>query len=321
VRRERLRHLAVTPRRWPDAAAEAMALASPEVRSAPATWPLDAELLSRCTLLWPERYGWGPAEVWADGLQRAMARHVTVERADLPQCDFSVVHFGWRDPDGRLHRVALDYADSADLDPGVADGAELVFKMQHRAGGYGAEHVVPGGYVPAHERVYRLLRRARRRRDERAFHADVYGRFSLAAAADVRRRAVTLLREQDRLHFDGDLKVTRYGRSLMDAAGARVCLDLPGRGDLCHRLVEYLAVGTCVVAVRHRVELHVPLVDGEHLVYVEPDLDGLVETCARLAADERERERLAANARSYFDRYLHRDQLAAYYLQRLSALA
>jgi hypothetical protein len=282
------------------------------------TWPPDAARLARCVLVWPDAYGWKPAGIWASGLMRAMARHVGVRRESIPQTDEHTVHFGWQDPDGRMHPVALDYGDPADLVPGVAERVRLLFKMQYRRGGYGLAHIVPGGYVPAHDRLYRLLPRVRRERDRERFAADVYGRFSLNS--DIRREAVASLRAQDRLAYDGDLRVTRYGRSLRDAARARVCLDLPGRGDLCHRLVDYLAVGACVVAVRHDVELHVPLVEGEHVVYVERDLGGLVEICERYARDAGQRERLARNAREYFDRYLHRDQLAGYYLDALARL-
>jgi hypothetical protein len=47
------------------------------------------------------------------------------------------------------------------------------------------------------------------------------------------------------------------------------------------------------------------------------DLSDLGEVCARLARDGPERERIARNARSYFDRYLHRRQLAAYYVSEI----
>jgi hypothetical protein len=63
--------------------------------------------------------------------------------------------------------------------------------------------------------------------------------------------------------------------------------------------------------------MHVPLVDGEHLIYAQPDLSDLAPLCANLISDASERERLAANARDYFDRYLTPRQLGAYYVRSL----
>jgi hypothetical protein len=60
--------------------------------------------------------------------------------------------------------------------------------------------------------------------------------------------------------------------------------------------------------------LHVPLIDGEHVALAREDLSDLVEVCARYVDADGERERLGRQAREFFDRYLHRDQVAAYYL-------
>jgi len=61
----------------------------------------------------------------------------------------------------------------------------------------------------------------------------------------------------------------------------------------------------------------VPLVDGQHIAYCARDLSDLGEVCARLVRDGGERERIARNARDYFDRYLHQRQLASYYLSEI----
>jgi hypothetical protein len=92
---------------------------------------------------------------------------------------------------------------------------------------------------------------------------------------------------------------------------------MPNGGDLTMRLVDCLAVGACVVRPRMKVRLPVPLVGGEHVVFCERDLSDLGDTCARLVADGRERERIARGGRDYFDRYLHRRQLGAYYLHEI----
>ena len=82
-----------------------------------------------------------------------------------------------------------------------------------------------------------------------------------------------------------------------------------------------MAVGACVIAARHRTALHVPLVDGQHIVYVKDDLSDLVDLCRFYLENDDAREALCHNSRSYFDKYLHRDQLAAYYLHSCLKLA
>jgi hypothetical protein len=306
--------LAGAPRHWIPAVRELgwlVASRPPGVRVL--TWPVDQSAVRSTVLRWPEAYGWGPARIWADPLLHGMGRHVRVQRAEIPQPHDGIVRFEWG-----ATPVALDYSDHPHLDEACAAEVAVYFKMQHRRGGYGREHVVPGGYVPSRARLYRLLGHLRRERARAEFAHDVYGRFSLAYAAATRRRAVELLEAQDRFGFGGGMRTVGYGESLREAARARVCLDLPGNGDLCHRLVEYLAVGACVVGPRPGVELHVPLVDGEHVAYAADDLSDLVDVCERYVRDAPARERMAAAARKYFDRYLHRDQLAAYYLDVLA---
>lgn len=73
-----------------------------------------------------------------------------------------------------------------------------------------------------------------------------------------------------------------------------------------------------MVSVRPRNLLHVPLVDGEHVAFARPDLSDLVELCRYYLEHDEEREAMGRRAREYFDRYLHREQLASYYLSRAS---
>jgi hypothetical protein len=96
-----------------------------------------------------------------------------------------------------------------------------------------------------------------------------------------------------------------------------VCLDLPGRGEFCYRLVEYLAVGACVIGPELAVEMPVPLQSGVHVQRVPRSLEGLVDWCERLIADEALRSRMQDAAADYFDRYLAIDQLGAYYVDCL----
>ena len=98
---------------------------------------------------------------------------------------------------------------------------------------------------------------------------------------------------------------------------SRVCLDLPGRGEHCYRLIEYLAVGACVIGPELGTEMHVPLEAGLHLVRVSRSLEGLVDECARLLGDVNLRRSIGRAAEDYFDRYLALEQLGAYYLDTL----
>jgi hypothetical protein len=312
---------AVSARRWREIAQEwAWAAGSPPVAPPELSWPLDPSRLSRCVLRWPRRYAWGPARIWADPLLEGLRRHVRVEHADIAQPYDGIVRFDWVS-DRVAHPVALDYWDYPEVNDACAAGTGLYFKMQYREEGYERERVLPGGFVPARPRgrpgFYRLLGKLREERGRGSYECDVYGRFSLAYATETRREVHEALSACDGLTYVGSLEVVGYGRFLREAAHARVCLDLPGNGDLCHRLVEYLGIGACVVSLRHGTRLHVPLSDGAEIAYAG-DVAELVELCRRYAGDDGAREAMATRARAYFDRYLHRDQLAAYYLHELT---
>jgi hypothetical protein len=175
--------------------------------------------------------------------------------------------------------------------------------------------------VTASPVVYRYLRVVRALRGRPRFACDVHGRFGLRFEVETRRRAFEILSGRSDFRYCGSLfryeggpEKVPYTRYLGEIARSKVCIDLPGKGPLCFRLADYLAVGACVVGPPPAAQLHVPLVDGEHFVSCEADLSNLGDVCARLVREGRERERIARNARDYFDRYLHRRQLAAYYL-------
>src|SRR5438093_1022105 len=116
------------------------------------------------------------------------------------------------------------------------------------------------------------------------------------------------------LRYVGGGGVVRYSRFLREVADAKICINLPGNGDLCFRLIDYLAVGACVIGPRLRTQLHVPLVDREHIVYTADDLSDLVPLCRRYLQDDAERERMRLATQALFDQFLCRHQLAAYYL-------
>jgi hypothetical protein len=101
---------------------------------------------------------------------------------------------------------------------------------------------------------------------------------------------------------------------MREVAQARVCIDLPGNGPLCFRLIDYLTVGSCVVAPRPAARLHAPLSYGVIVVYCADDLSSLVEICAlyprttrsaRRSPTRRDSIRLVPRSHAGAGSYLH----------------
>lgn len=283
------------------------------------TWPVDADTAARLSVRWPASYGWPPARKWVQWLRDGLSDHVAVAAAEIPQEHEGVVVIEVV-LDGVLHQVAIDYFDGERVLDEVVERYPLIFKFQYATAGYGHEHVVPGGYVPAHQSLSRYLRGVRAVRDHRRPRFDVYGRFGASYASEVRRRAVDLLQRQNRFRYEGSLAILPYPVYLREAALSRVCIDLPGNGDLCHRLVDYLAIGCCVVRPAPVARLHVPLQDGVEIRYVRPDFSDLVEVCDELVTTPERVTALGRSARRYFERFLHPAQLTGYYIDRCLAL-
>ncbi len=292
--------------------------------SVPLSWPLDSARLAAVTVRWPTTYLSGSAGLQIEAksrmarrlasLRAAMATMVETEHCDIPQPYRSVVLFEVM-IDGYTHEVAIDQSPYLHVDEACADRCLLYFKRHFRNEGYAQENVVPGGFAPLdHEALHRHLHQLRRR--DHLTH-EVYSRFSPKFSPQVRGRVLDLLSEQNRFEFEGGTRLTMYTEYLRDIASSRVCIDVPGEGPLSYRLVEYMAVGACIVAYPHHARLHVPLVDREHIVYTKEDLSDLVDLCAYYAENADERKRLVENSRTFFDKYLHRDQLSAYHLHAL----
>jgi hypothetical protein len=279
----------------------------------PRTWPTEDDLSARALIRWPKTYEWQSAEKWVGALRTSLAAQLPVEMADLPQPYEGVVLIEFQ-LDGVAQEVAIDYFDHERLLDEVAGRCPLVFKMQYDVGGYGYSHVVPGGYVPGRRYLPRYLPGLRHLRDDRRPEFEVYGRFGLGYAPDLRRAAVERLRTQRAFRYEGSLVTRPYAAYLREAALSRVCVDLPGNGDMCHRLVDYLAIGCCVVRPRPRTRLHVELTDGTNVRLADDVGAGFVDACAELVADPIRSARIGLAARDYFDRYLAADQLAGYYL-------
>jgi hypothetical protein len=277
------------------------------------SWFLEPQSLKLALIRWPTAYDWPNAERWVDTLVAGLRAHVQVDLAELPQPYRNIVMIEvWLN--GKRHDVAIDYADRSHIDEAARRNCELYFKMQFLAEGYDDETVVPGGFPPSWPSLYGYLGRLRRVRARQSFTTDVYGRFSAVFAAKTRRRAVELLREQNLFQYGGGFEMVRYGTHLNEVASAKICIDLPGKGDFCFRLIDYLAVGSCVIGPRPSTILHAPLTNGVNVLYCADDLSDLVSLCATYLGREQEREQIARAARVHFDRYLERTQWAAYYL-------
>jgi Glycosyl transferases group 1 len=291
----------------------AWSLSGPRPAPLALSWPLAPADARAIRILWPARYGWQGTGRMLAPLRRGLEALVRVETADIPQPNHNMAVVRLL-VDGRSTEVGIDYEDRPLLHES-ADALPLVFKMQHLREGYGRDSVVPGGYV-AKSGIYRHHPALRRFGERRADKYELYGRFSLRYVPEIRRNAIARLEAQQRFRFEGGLKVVTWGEYMREVCRTQMCLDLPGRGPFTHRLIEYLAVGACVVGARHKTILHVPLEADRHIVYSREDFTDLVEVAARYLEDDGARARIAHNARDYFDRYLRPEQLAAYYLDR-----
>ena len=263
---------------------------------------------------------WAPVGSWVEPLFYGLRARVPVTLEDIPQTlrGTVVIHFC---RGGRTYPVAINVHDYPDLIHLAGNRAEsqplaLEFKMQYRIGGYGIENIVPGGYVSSSALVD-WYASGPRVRTCRRFAYDVYGRFGLAFATEIRTRALGTLRNQSRVQFYGGGTKVRYREFLREIARSRVCIDLPGNGPFCFRLVDYLAVGACVISLPHAVTMPVPLIDRTHIVYTRPDMSDLVDLCEHYVRDDAARESIVIASRDYYRRHLHWRSLSDYYLRTM----
>jgi hypothetical protein len=258
------------------------------------------------------KYNHPTARWWVDQFREGLRARTAFQFADIPQsAPGSKVIFEAQTPTGS-GRIILDYWDRPDIESSVAEDCDLYFKMQYSAEGYSHNHILPAGYILPLVRTYLYLPQLRAVSDQKEFEFDVYGRFGMQShrsGFDVRAKATELLRQEGFRCFSSDMKRVSYRRFMREIAGAQVCIDLPGHGSLCFRLVQYLAVGACVIAYPHTSMLPVPLEEGKNIIYTKPDLSDLVDLCHHYLANPNERDRLAGESRRYFDEHLHRDRL------------
>ena len=296
---------------WQDVATELFWRATANTKSDTApSWPLDEEKLTKTVIEWPAAY---LRHKWLIHIQTGLAHHVHLEIKEIPQPDGAVALINLI-KNGSRYLVAIDFSDYVTIDHKIVKAAPIYFKMQFHRNGYPFENVIPGGYIPNNVNLYTYLPHVRAIQANKRPYFDVTGRFSLEFAKGIRQKALKILSEQKAFNFQGSAKAVRYSRFLRELVRSRICVDLPGNGDFCFRLIDYLAVGSCIIGPKHGNKLHVTLEDRKHIVYTKADLSDLVALCKYYLDHEEERKALCRNSREFFDRYLHHDQIAAYYL-------
>ena len=248
-------------------------------------------------------------------LRRAIGRYVRLEVADIPQPVSSVVLTEFLNG-SKAHTVALDFHDFPTFrDEELVKSCLVYFKAQYRRGGYAFPQVVPGGHMTDKGTIYWYLRYLRELRDRQDFACDAYGRFGLRFNAELRRRAVEALSTQRRFDFRGGFDSVSRATFLKEIAQSRVCIDLPGQADaISCRLISCLAIGACIVGPRPKNELNAQLVDRVHVAWTRDDQSDLVDLCEYYIENDDAREKMASEARRFFDQHLHADSLAAYYI-------
>jgi hypothetical protein len=288
----------------------------PATKHSAPSWVLPQNILPELAIQWPQTYDWKSASIWVQSLRDGLKQYVRLEPASIAQPFNHVVLFYLFYRNTR-HVVCIDYSDHATIDPKCLGMCSLYFRMQYANAGYDDQKIVPGGYI-TYPALYDFLPYLRAR-DRSRFEFDAYGRFGNESAVAIRGSAIEKLKKQKRFQYTVTWNPVRYCRSLMEIARSKVCIDLPGQGSFCFRLVDYLAVGACIIAYPHSTKLPVPLVHGQHIMYTKSDLSDLEDICQYYVEHKEERERLAGNARDYFDKYLHKSQLACYYLHQMIA--
>ncbi len=185
------------------------------------SWELPASV-SGLVIEWPTAYNWGPTVLWMRHLLTALRQVVRVERTAIAQEPGAegivVTRFSYQ---GKVHRVVIDFSDYMDriCEP-VLGEATCYFKMQFRRDGYGDARIIPGGYPVASPYSYRFLSRLRRNAEREPKLYNIYGRFGLTFAAEVRQKAMDLLSECPTLAMWG-------GRGMSGTAG--ICGTWHGR--------------------------------------------------------------------------------------------
>ena len=264
---------------------------------------------------WPSSYHWPLTHKWLFPLLSEFRRNFVVEFKPMPKYENAI--FIEVEIDGQVYPIAIDAFDKVEINEKCASQVMVYFKMQYAKEGYKPSNIVPGGFIPAYSNIYLHLNKAREIRDNQTFLYDAYGRFGGRFAKTIRGQAVEKLSSQKDFSYQGGIGRVKYHDSLFEIARSKVCIDLPGYGPFCFRLIDYLAVGACIIAYPHHTRLPVPLIPGQEIVYCKEDLSDLTELCNYYITHEKEREAIAHRARNYFDHHLSRPKLASHYVNTI----
>ena len=217
-----------------------------------------------------------------DPIKYGFNKFLPVKIEDIAQPDGSIVE-ARLNVDSQSYPFSIDYSDYFPISEEQAAKSLLYFKMQCHKQGYQCENVLPGGFVTNDRLAYYLMEKLRLEQNKKF---EVYGRFSLSFAQDIRRHAQEKLNSDTRFEYEGDLATISYGNYLRECASARACIDLPGNGAICFRLIDYLCLGSAIVSVASSAVFPVPLEHEEHLLYCKPDLSDLADCCFAILEDE-----------------------------------
>ncbi len=263
-------------------------------------------------IFWPSSYPWPLTHKWLFPLLSEFRRNFVVNFKSMPTYENAI--FIEVEVDGKIYPIAIDAFDKVEINERCAAEVMVYFKMQYATEGYAASNIVPGGFIPAYSNIYCYLDQVRKIRDRQTYLYDAYGRFGGRFAKNIRGQAVEKLSSQTQFSYQGGIGRVSYKESLFEVARSKVCIDLPGYGPLCFRLIDYLAVGACIIAYPHQAKLPVPLTPGQEIIYCREDLSDLNDLCEFYINNDKERESVAQAARAYFDTYLSRPNLASYYV-------
>jgi hypothetical protein len=280
------------------------------------TWSITEEERRSISIAWPMHYQWNGCAVIIETIKDALERSGTLREENTLQVYRGVVMLRCT-IGGQEHGVVLDYSDyHHEINRPALKRCSLYFKLQYRSGGYADARILPGGYPVTFRKYYRFYLSFRYHGNRRPSF-NIVGRFGYTFQGEIRRRAVGILCADPRLGFVGAGGKVRYPRFMHECADSKLALHMPGNGPFTHRVAEYLGLGTCVVSPQFATELHVPLLPGVHYVAVNDDLSDLLDKVRFYLSHDAERNRIAAAGKEYFDKYLHADHLASYYLRTM----
>lgn len=110
----------------------------------------------------------------------------------------------------------------------------------------------------------------------------------------------------------------RYGAYIRAVGTAKMTLITPGIYEcFSYRIAEQLAMGRFALMQKHVNKSYVPLEDGKHVVFFEPDMSDLEEKVVYYLEHDDERERIARQAAEFFDTYTAPMKQVEYMLQTM----